>query len=126
MARRNARMIKRNASLSPPPVPGRGAGGVNILSQEKSALEKNPHIHKNQTPPCDGKDPKSKEDKSPINKQNQNLKIASLNTQGRKLEECINYMEKANIDILCVQESKIPSNSCFSIKKTTYASQAQI
>lgn len=25
-------------------------------------------------------------------------------------------MEKANIDILCIQESKIPSNSCFSDK----------
>ena len=35
-------------------------------------------------------------------------------------------MEKANIDILCIQESKIPSNSCFSYKDYVCISSTDI
>ena len=40
--------------------------------------------------------------KNILNKQNENIKFASLNSQGRKLEECVKYMETAKIDVLCV------------------------
>ena len=36
------------------------------------------------------------EEKTPLKKQNENLRIASLNTQGGKLEACAKYMETAN------------------------------
>ena len=52
-------------------------------------------------------------DKSPIKKEAKNIRIVSLNSQGRKLEECVKYKEDHKTDILCVQESEIPSNSFF-------------
>jgi len=46
----------------------------------------------------------------------ENIRITSLNSQGRKLEECSKCMDEHEIDILCVQEAKIPSNSFFRYK----------
>ena len=51
-----------------------------------------------------------------MKKFNENIRIASLNSQSRKLEECSKYMDEHEIDILCVQEAKIPSNSFFKYK----------
>ena len=45
-----------------------------------------------------------------------NMNIVSLNSQGRKLEECAKYMEDHNIDILRDEKPKIPSKSLFIYK----------
>ena len=45
----------RNSTLSPPPTSGRGVGGVTLLSQEKSAFEKDLLDDNQQNPPHAGK-----------------------------------------------------------------------
>ena len=62
------------------------------------------------------KEEQFKRDKTPMKKFNENIRIASLNSQGRKLEECSKYMDEKEIDILCVQEAKFPSNSFLKYK----------
>ena len=99
---------------SPSIAPGRGVREVSLLSQEKAESDEN---STDQEKSEAGQDPhRPFNDKDPINRQGQNIKIVSLNTQGRKLEECVKYIEDHNTDILCVQESKIPSNSFFRYK----------
>jgi hypothetical protein len=50
---------------------------------------------------------------------NRKLKIASLNTQGNKLDEVVYFMDQTKIDIMALQDIKISLNTTFSIGNYT-------
>ena len=96
----------QTSEIAPPVKPGRGSTGVQLLSQEKRSTEttqmnKAPQIATNEKP-----DKIFSNEKAPANTNSVNLKIVTLNSQGRMLEECSKYMETKNVTFYASQRAK--------------------
>ena len=119
-----------NIFYRPAPVkPGRGFSGVQLLSQDKRVtdlpdIKKEAHIE--QSFYTENKPQHKFQNEKPGLDIKANLKVVTLNSQGRKLDECVKYMEERHVDILCIQESKIPSNSFFKYKDCICISSTDI
>ena len=61
-----------------------------------------------------------------ISKYGKKLIIGTLNSQGRKLEEITIIMKKIDIDMLCVQEAKIPTNSSSKSRDYTWVTSTDV
>ena len=99
--------------ITPQLAAGRAASLGNKLSQERSG-----DISKKDDGNSNRQNFKFFRDRKPLGRSEDGkkfLKIASLNTQGNEVDECIRYMKNRGIDILFIQEAKVPTSSFFSI-----------